>query len=67
MPEVITAFRGGLKHYREGAFDRALAQFREALALNPDDTVSQVFVERCEFLKQNPQREWEGIWVMKTK
>lgn len=42
--------------------------FREALALNPDDAVSEMYIRRCEYLKANPPGEaWEGVWVMHTK
>lgn len=68
MPEVINAFRGGLKYYRNGEFDRAIVQFREALALHPGDRLSEIFAERCEYLKAHPvDGQWDGVWVMKTK
>ncbi len=68
MPEVLNAFRGGLKYYRAGELDRALAQFREALAQNPGDKVSELFIGRCEHLKADGvPKGWDGIWVMKTK
>ena len=68
MPDVLAFFRDGLKYYRTGDFDRAAVQFREALALNPGDRPSQVFVERCDYLKQHLGEEsWNGVWVMKTK
>jgi adenylate cyclase len=68
MPEVLNAFRGGLRYYRAGEMDRALAQFHEALALHPGDAVSAIFAERCEHLKEvGVPEDWNGIWVMKTK
>src|SRR5207245_8571237 len=35
MPEAINLFRGGLKYYRSGAFDRSFAQICEVLVLFP--------------------------------
>ncbi len=68
LPEVINQFRGGLGYYRKGEFDRAIAQFREALALHPGDKLSQTYIQRCEYLKAHPPgEEWTGVWVMKTK
>ncbi len=67
MPDVLAAFRDGLAFYRSGEFDRAEAQFRRALELNPNDKVSAVFLERCEYLKAHTEGHWDGIWVMKTK
>ena len=68
MPEVLGRFRDGLRYYRAGDFDRAGAQFREALALNPNDRASEVFLERCAYLTEHPvPAAWDGIWVMKSK
>jgi adenylate cyclase len=68
MPEAINVFRAGLKYYRSGEFDRAIVQFREALALHPGDKLSETYVQRCDYLKRNPVKgEWDGVWVMKGK
>jgi adenylate cyclase len=68
MPEAINIFRGGLKYYRSGEFERATAQFKEVLALNPADKLSETYVGRCEYLRENPVNgEWDGVWVMKGK
>jgi adenylate cyclase len=68
MPEAINIFRGGLKYYRSGAFDRAIAQFREVLALHPGDKLSETYVERCDYLKAHPVNgEWDGVWRMTGK
>jgi adenylate cyclase len=68
MPEAINLFRGGLKYYRSGEFDRAIVQFREVLALHPGDKLSETYVQRCDYLKLNPvDGEWNGVWVMKGK
>ncbi len=68
LPEALSAFRGGLKYYRNGEFDRAITQFREVLALNPDDKLSSTYVERCEYLKATAKPDaWDGVWRMKSK
>ena len=68
MPEVINQFRGGLGYYRKGEFDRAIAQFRETLALHPGDKLSQTYMQRCEYMKAHPpEGKWDGVWVMKSK
>lgn len=68
LPEVLNQFRGGLGYYRKGEFDRAIAQFREALALHPGDRLSETYIERCEYLKAHaPGDAWDGVWVMKSK
>ncbi len=68
MPEALNLFRGGLKYYRAGEFDRAIGQFGEALALHPGDKLSEMYVERCQYLKANPVNgPWDGVWVMTGK
>jgi len=68
MPDVLGHFRDGLRFYRSGDFDRAAAQFQAALALNPGDRTSQVFLERCDYLRGHlGDEKWDGVWVMKTK
>jgi adenylate cyclase len=68
MPETINLFRGGLKYYRGGEFDRAITQFREALALHPGDKLSETYVGRCEHLKEHPVNgDWDGVWRMTRK
>jgi adenylate cyclase len=68
MQEAVNLFRAGLKRYRASEFDRASAQFREVLALHPGDTLSQTYVQRCEYLKAHPVNgEWDGVWRMVSK
>jgi adenylate cyclase len=68
MPEAINQFRGGLGYYRKGDFPRAIAQFREALALHPGDKLSETYIQRCEYLLAHPPGgSWDGVWVMKSK
>ena len=68
LVEVINLFREGVTQYRRGNWDKAISAFQEALALNPRDKVSQMYVERCQHLKTNPpDDDWHGVWVMKTK
>jgi len=68
LPEALSAFRGGLKYYRKGEFDRAATQFHEVLAMNAKDKLSQTYIERCEYLKAHPTNgEWDGVWRMKSK
>ncbi len=68
MVDVLGHFRDGLELYRAGQWDRAAAEFRKALAANPADACSELYVERCAYLKAHPpEGEWRGVWVMKEK
>lgn len=67
LQDTLNQFRAGLKHYRDGNWDRAIAGFKEALNANPDDKLSHTYIERCEHLKTNPPQNWDGVFVMKSK
>jgi adenylate cyclase len=68
MLEAVNYFKGGLAYYRKGQWDKAIETFRGAMALNPQDKLPQIYIDRCEHLKAEPPGDdWKGIWVMKTK
>ncbi len=70
MEKVMKCFNDGLNNYREARWDMATDAFKEALNLNPGDKLSNMYIERCDYLKQNPpegEGEWDGVWVMKSK
>jgi adenylate cyclase len=66
--KVLNWFAEGVKCYRKTRWDDAIHAFKEALELNPEDFASQMYIERCEHLKQTHVPEsWDGVWVMKSK
>ena len=68
LMDVVNYFNSGVSHYRAAKWDRAIKDFREALKANPDDKLSQTYIERCgQLKKQPPKGEWDGIWVMTSK
>ncbi len=68
MLEAVNYFKGGLAYYRKGQWDKAMETFRGAQALNPQDKLPQIYLDRCEHLKADPPGDdWTGVWVMKTK
>jgi adenylate cyclase len=71
LMEVLPLFREGISRYRARKWDDAEARFRECLALNPDDGLVKMYLERCDFLRQHPPRlvngKWDGVWVMQGK
>ncbi|HDY90467.1 MAG TPA: PAS domain-containing protein, partial [bacterium] len=65
---VVNHFKDGISHYRDKKWEGAVKAFNEALKLNPDDKLSQMYIERCELLKKNhPGDEWDGVWKMTSK
>jgi len=68
LSEVVGHFKEGREHYRNGNWPRAIKSFSYALDLNPTDNLSQIFVDRCNFMIENPMdNEWNGVWVMTSK
>ena len=71
FPSVMSAvdhFNHGIKLYREGKWDKSIEAFKETLNLNQEDNLSNMYIERCTNLKENPpEGEWDGVWRMSTK
>jgi len=68
LMEVVSHFKNGREKYRAGNWDKAISAFNEALALNPNDKLSQIYIDRCRHLKENPpQGDWAGVWIMTSK
>ena len=66
--EFLAAWQGGRIAYTEGRFEAALASFRAAAALKPDDRPSRVFAERCmEFMRNGTPEGWDGTWHFDRK
>ncbi len=67
LMDVVNFFREGISLYRQGNWDKAVRLFGEALKANPNDHLSQTYIERCDYLKAHPPKDWTGVWVMKEK
>ncbi len=67
LMDVVNYFREGIALYRVGNWDKAIKNFGDALKANPNDHLSQTYIERCEYLKSHPPADWKGVWVMKEK
>ena len=65
--EVVGHFKEGRNHYRKGSWDKATTSFKECLNLNPEDHLSQTYIERCQTLKKRKPKDWDGVWVMTSK
>ncbi len=66
--DVLNCFKHGLVQYRERKWDKAIASFSDAHNFNPTDKLSQLYIERCRYLKEHPPNEdWDGIMVMTSK
>ena len=67
LADAVNAFRDGLEKYRRGDWDEAADAFRAALKANPEDRLSQTYVERCGQLKADPPPRWDGVWALTSK
>jgi len=68
LSTMLRCFKDGLTEYRAGDWDTAIEAFQEALESTPGDRLSQIYVDRCETLKENPPgSDWNGVWVLKSK
>jgi len=66
--DFITSFEKGLVLYRKAKWDEAIAQFKQALTIRADDFVSNMYIERCQSLKeQPPPQPWDGVFTMTRK
>jgi adenylate cyclase len=54
-------------HYQKGNFGEAQRVFTACLQKRPKDTVSQLYLHRCEEFIKHPPESWDGVYVMKTK
>ena len=66
--EFLARWHRGHAAYDAGRFEAALAGFRAAAELRPDDGPTRVFIARCEaFMRDGPPRDWDGTWHFDRK
>jgi adenylate cyclase len=71
MMEVLGFYQEGIRYYRAMDWDNAINQFRECLKLQARDALSEMYIKRCEFLRENPPQtssgQWDGVWILDGK
>ena len=67
LMDVVNYFNEGRKHYRAGDWDKSVKSFKECLKGNPNDKLSEIYIGRCDHLKAESPKDWNGVWVMKSK
>ncbi len=60
-------FNKGLDLYKKGSWDEAVAAFNRALEIKPGDSVSGLYIRRCNELKNSPPDNWDGVFTMTRK
>jgi adenylate cyclase len=68
LPGLLEAFNHGLTGYRARDWKGAITGFEAALALQPQDGVSQMYIERCQHCLVEPlPDDWDGVWTLTSK
>ncbi|UCD32664.1 MAG: CHASE2 domain-containing protein, partial [Desulfobacterales bacterium] len=66
--ETADKYAEGLNAYRDRSWDKAIALFKQALEITPDDGPSNTMKKRCEGYKLKPPDEnWDGAFSMDIK
>ena len=66
--KVVGLYLNGLREYRRRNWSEAVEHFASALAIDPDDYPSEMYLERCQLYQMEPpEPNWDGVFVMKTK
>jgi adenylate cyclase len=66
-PAGLEAFETGMRLYREGRFDAAQAAFLDCAEAGLDDTLTHVYLDRCQVLRDHPPEVWDGVFKMTRK
>jgi len=65
---VLELFAEGRKLYKLMKFSEATERFAAALAIDPADGPSIVYLDRCKtYALDPPDEDWDGVFVMKHK
>lgn len=66
--QALELFASGRKSYKLMKFEEARSLFIRALEIDPSDSPSKVYIERCIYYLENPPPEdWDGAFTMTTK
>jgi adenylate cyclase len=66
--ELVELFARGQKAYKLRDWRAAGQAFEQILDRWPDDGPARIFLRRCEeYLAEEPEADWDGVYVMKHK
>lgn len=66
--ENLEHFRLGYELYHQQKWQESIDELEKALEFNQEDSVSKLYISRCrEFISNPPSKEWDGVFVMRTK
>jgi adenylate cyclase len=65
---MMEAYARGLAAYRARDWRAAMTGFEAALAADPADGISAMYLERCRiYADEPPAADWDGVWILKDK
>ena len=67
LMDTVNHFNEGRVAFKTGAWDKAIKSFKECLKANPEDKLSDTYIERCSIMKKKNPKDWDGVWVMTSK
>lgn len=65
--ELFTIHNRGFESYLAGDFKNALQHFQSVQAMDAEDQLSKIFINRTQKFIETPPPEWNGIYVMRSK
>lgn len=67
MKDLVRKYTGAYEHYEAREWSKAEAAF-ETLAKETGDSASAAYAARCkEFVQRPPSKDWDGVFVLKSK
>jgi adenylate cyclase len=65
LNRVRGAYQKGIRLYRQRQWSEAPSYFNQVLASCPNDTPSQLYINRCRYyLDEPPPEDWDGVWIL---
>jgi adenylate cyclase len=66
-PAGLAEYEKGVLLYRQGNFAEAVSAFTQASQEGLNDSLTQMYLQRCDDLITQPPADWTGVYIMKTK
>jgi adenylate cyclase len=67
LMDTVNHFNEGRVSFKAGNWDKSTKSFKECLKANPADKLSSTYIERCNIMKKENPKDWDGVWIMTSK
>jgi adenylate cyclase len=65
---ILKFFEVGLNAYRNRQWETAVSHFEQVLHIDPQDTPSNIYIQRChEYRQTPPPMDWDGVHELQAK